>query len=99
MIAATAPGTTSTHTVACIDETDCQYAYSAGDSDGSFSVFDLRDLAAPVEVDGDPATAGVQPFRSPTAGHKWNFDAAGIGTHTGWGGSSMWDVSKPRKPR
>jgi len=99
VIAATAPGTTSTHTVACIDESDCRYAYSAGDSDGSFSVFDLRDLAAPVEVDGDPATAGVQPFSSPTAGHKWNFDAAGIGTHTGWGGSSMWDVSKPRKPR
>ena len=42
---------------------------------------------------------GVQPFRSPTGGHKWNFDNAGIGTHTGFDGSSMWDVDRPRHPR
>jgi hypothetical protein len=94
------PSTTSTHTVACVQETDCRYAYSAGDSgSGTFSVFDLRDLGHPVEVDSDPARVGVQPFRSPTAGHKWNFDAAGIGTHTGFDGSSMWDVDRPRHPR
>jgi hypothetical protein len=95
-----APGSTSTHTVACIDETDCRYAYSAGDSDpGTFSIFDLTDLDRPREVDSDPGTAGVQPFASPTAGHKWNFDDAGIGTHTGFEGSSMWDVSAPLAPR
>jgi len=92
------PGTTSTHTVACIRQTDCRYAYSAG-SDGSFSVFDLRDLDSPREVDSDPDDPGTQPFRSPTAGHKWNFDGAGYGTHTGYDGSSMWDVSRPRRPR
>ncbi len=95
VIRSTAPGTTSTHTVACVDEADCRYAYSAGDSNGKFSIFDLRDLDHPAEVDANPNQAGVQPFTSPTAGHKWNFDAAGFGTHTGWGGSSMWDVSQP----
>ncbi len=95
-----APATTSTHTVACVDDTDCRYAYSAGDSGSdSFSVFDLRRLGEPREVDADPDKAGVQPFRSPTAGHKWNFDAAGVGTHTGFDGSSMWDVERPRHPR
>jgi hypothetical protein len=99
-IAGRAPATTSTHTVACIDETDCRYAYSAGDSgSGSFSIFDLTDLTAPVEVDSDPATPGTQPFASPTAGHKWNFDAAGYGTHTGWDGSAVFDVSTPTSPR
>ena len=92
------PGTTSTHTVACVRETNCTYAYSAGE-DGHFSIFDLRDLARPREVDADRSVAGVQPFASPTAGHKWNFDAAGIGTHTGWGGASMWDTRRPAKPR
>ena len=95
-----APATTSTHTVACVDATDCRYAYSAGDSGSdSFSVFDLRRLGQPREVDADPDRAGVQSFRSPTAGHKWNFDSAGIGTHTGFDGSSMWDVERPRHPR
>ncbi len=99
-VLASVPATTSTHTVACVQETDCRYAYSAGDSgSGTFSVFDLRDLARPVEVDSDPTRAGVQPFSSPTSGHKWNFDAAGIGTHTGFDGSSMWDVDRPRHPR
>jgi hypothetical protein len=59
---------TSTHTVACLDETDCRYAYSAGDSgSGTFSIFDLRNLAKPREVDSNRDKAGVQPFRSPTA--------------------------------
>jgi len=93
------PGTTSTHTVACVEETDCRYAYSAGDSAGTFSIFDLRKLSAPVEVDSDPDTPGTQPFRSPTAGHKWNFDNAGYGTHTGWNGTAIFDVRKPRHPR
>ncbi|GAA1476079.1 hypothetical protein GCM10009623_05250 [Nocardioides aestuarii] len=99
-VLARVPATTSTHTVACVEETNCRYAYSAGDSgSGSFSVFDLRDLDHPREVDGDRDEPGIQPYRSPTAGHKWNFDADGIGTHTGFDGSSMWDVDRPRRPR
>jgi hypothetical protein len=96
-------GTTSTHTVSCIRETDCRYAYSAGDSrEGkadTFSIFDLRNLDKPRELDSNPRKAGVQPFASPTAAHKWNFDNAGYGTHTGFEGSSVFDVSNPRKPR
>ena len=99
-ISGRAPGSTSTHTVACVVQTDCTYAYSAGDdSSGRFSIFDLRNLDRPVEVDSDPKTAGVQGFKSPTAGHKWNFDDAGYGTHTGWEGASMWDTRTPRSPR
>jgi hypothetical protein len=94
------PGTTSTHTVACVDDTDCRYAYSAGDSGtNSFSIFDLRNLDKPREVDSNPDKAGVQPFRSPTAAHKWNFDNAGYGTHTGFNGSAIFDVSEPRRPK
>ncbi|MGN6575250.1 MAG: hypothetical protein ACTHKG_06155 [Nocardioides sp.] len=93
------PGTTSTHTVACVEALDCRYAYSAGDSAGTFSIFDLRKLSAPVELDSDPDKPGTQPFSSPTAGHKWNFDNAGYATHTGWNGTAIFDVRKPRHPR
>jgi hypothetical protein len=93
-------GTTSTHTVTCVEATDCRYAYSAGSGSAhTFSIFDLRDLDHPREVDSNPAKPGVQPFASPTAGHKWNFDNAGFGTHTGFDGSAMFDVSRPRRPR
>ncbi|MCW2806494.1 MAG: hypothetical protein JWQ93_449 [Marmoricola sp.] len=99
-IAGRAPGSTSTHTLTCVVRTDCTYAYSAGDdSTGRFSIFDLRDLDRPVELDSDAATAGVQGFASPTAGHKWNFDDAGFGTHTGFKGASMWSTADPRKPK
>jgi hypothetical protein len=91
-------GTTSTHTVTCVGTGDCRYAYSAGTGD-SFSVFDLRDLSRPREVDSNRSKPGVQPFHSPTAGHKWNFDNAGYGTNTGWNGSGIFDVSRPRHPR
>ncbi|MDP2773501.1 MAG: hypothetical protein Q8O61_08070 [Nocardioides sp.] len=91
------PATTSTHTVACVDDTRCRYAYSAGGRD-DISVFDLRNLRKPVEVDARPKRPGVQPFASPTGGHKWNF-AAGIGTHTGYDGASMWDTARPARPR
>ncbi len=89
--------TTGDHTVACIKETSCDYAYSSGGR-GQFSVVDLRDLDNPVEVDSDPSAAGTQPFASPTAGHKWNFDDAGLGIHTGKG-SGVFDVSDPRDPQ
>ncbi|MFC6288427.1 hypothetical protein ACFP3Q_16115 [Nocardioides sp. GCM10027113] len=96
--------TSGTHTVACVEETDCRYAYSSGNrprdgKPGTFSIFDLRRLDKPVEVDADPTQEGVQPFTSPTAGHKWNFDAAEFGAFTGFGGTSLFDVSNPREPR
>ena len=100
--------TTNTHTVSCIRETDCQYAYTAGRR-GTFSIVDLTDLDNPREVDSDPSMDGVQPFSSPAAGpnaafatgagHKWNFDDAGYGIHTGSGGSAVFDVSDPTAPR
>ena len=83
-----------------MQQTNCTYAYSAGDdSTEKFSIFDLRNLDKPVEVDSDPKTAGVQGFTSPTAGHKWNFDDAGFGTHTGFEGASMWSTTNPRAPK
>ena len=90
--------TTSTHTVTCVVDRNCRYAYSAG-TDNRFSIIDLRNLDKPKEVDSNPDKEGVQGFRSPTAGHKWNFDNAGIGTQTGWGGSGMFNVDNPRKPK
>jgi hypothetical protein len=90
--------TTSTHTVACVQVRDCRYAYTAGEDD-HFSILDLTRLDRPHEVDARPALPGVQPHWSPTAGHKWNFDAAGFGTHTGWNGASMWRTDHPRHPR
>lgn len=100
--------TTNTHTVSCTNETDCRYAYTAGRK-GKYSIVDLVDLDNPREVDADQATAGTQPFASPAgnpnpvftsgAGHKWNFDDAGYGVHTGSGGSAIFDVSDPVAPR
>ncbi len=90
-----APGTTSTHTVACVRQWNCTYAYSAGDS-GSGPLLGLRPAPAARAARGrlrDAHQPGVQPFRSPTAAHKWNFDAAGVGTHTGFG--RRLDVGRP----
>ena len=103
-IASRTPATTSTHTVACVVQVDCRFAYSAGNGDkdeqvGTFSILDLRKLGNPREVDARPGTDGVQPFRSPAAGHKWNFDNSGHAIHTGWRGSAIFDVSRPLHPR
>ena len=48
-----------------------------------FSIFDLTDLDHPREVDSDPARPASSRSRRRPPGHKWNFDAAGFGTHTG----------------
>lgn len=89
---------TNTHTVSCIAETDCRYAYTAG-RNGKFSVVDLSDLDDPRElkVVSSPAGGPNAVFTS-GAGHKWNFDAAGYGIHTGSGGSAVFDVSDPANP-
>ena len=94
--------TTGTHTVACVVDTDCRYVYSSGGGRGDkgvFSIFDISDLDKPVELDSDPGKDGIQPFESPTAGHKWNFDDAQVGTHTGYSGSGLFDVSDPADPK
>jgi len=90
---------TNTHTVSCINEADCQYAYTAGRG-GKFSVIDLTDLDAPRElgVFSSPAGGPTAAFKR-GAGHKWNFDNAGYGVHTGSGGSAIFDVSDPTNPR
>ncbi len=97
-IRGTVESTTGTHTVACVPSTNCRYAYSSGERD-SFSIFKIRKLGKPREIDSNPKKDGIQPFSSPTGGHKWNFDNAGYGIHTGYDGSSMFDVSNPRKPK
>lgn len=83
---------TSTHTVACVRDTACEYAYTAG-GDGKVSIVDLRDLDAPKEL---------KTFTSPVTGwggHKWDFDEAGYGFHTAAGGSAIFDVRDPADPR
>jgi hypothetical protein len=97
-IRGTVAATTGTHTVACVPSTNCRYAYSSGERD-TFSIFDLRRLGKPREVDSNARKKGIQSFRTPSGGHKWNFDNAGYGIHTGYDGSSIFDVSKPRHPR
>jgi hypothetical protein len=90
---------TNTHTVSCINETDCQYAYTAG-RNGKFSVVDLTDLDNPRELGVfDSPAGGPNAAFSSGAGHKWNFDDAGYGVHTGSGGSAVFDVSDPTSPR
>jgi len=84
--------TTSTHTLTCIDDTQCRTVYSAG-SDAKFSIFDLDRLDAPEQVDT---------VRSPAigwGGHNWDVDKADFGLHTGAGGSAIFDVSQPRRPQ
>lgn len=90
---------TNTHTVSCINEADCRYVYTAG-SRGKFSVVDLADLDNPREVGVfDSPAGGPNAVFTRGAGHKWNFDNAGYGVHTGSGGSAIFDVSDPAAPR
>lgn len=107
--------TSSTHTVSCVRESSCRYVYSAGNKanrdaeSGHFSIFDLRNLDKPVEVDSDRDTPGIQGFDSPAlapslrfrngAGHKWNFDVTDRAFHTGAAGTAAFDVSNPRRPK
>ena len=91
--------TTSTHTVTCLNAGNCNYAYTAG-TRGNFSVIDLRNLDAPREakVVASPA-AGPNAVFTRGAGHDWDFDAAGLGWHTGSGGSASFNISDPVNPR
>lgn len=90
--------TTSTHTVQCLDQRDCRYAYTAG-SRGTFSILDLTDLDKPRQVAtaASSAAAGNSVFAR-GAGHYWDFDGV-LGWHTGSGGAQAFDVSDPLAPR
>ncbi|MQA25036.1 MAG: hypothetical protein GEU94_06110 [Micromonosporaceae bacterium] len=90
---------TSAHTISCVRETSCEYAYSAGNG-GAFSIIDLRDLDAPkvLHEKVDSPAAGPNPVFTRGSGHKWNFDNAGYGIHTGSGGSAIFDVTDPTSP-
>jgi LVIVD repeat len=91
------PASSSTHTVQCVTVA-CDYAYTAGDN-GRFSIIDLRDLDAPAELKTAPSNASTPNAVFTTgSGHYWDFDAAGIGWHTGSGGAAGFDVSDPTNP-
>ncbi len=94
--------TTSTHTVQCVSQANCRYAYTAG-TRGAFSVIDLTDLEHPVELRTVKSSAAgpggpTSPFADGGAGHYWDFDGV-LGWHTGSGGAQAFDVSDPRSPR
>lgn len=89
---------TSTHTVQCLT-VSCQYVYTAGEA-GEFSIVDMGDLDNPRQVKTAPSTASApNPVFTSGAGHYWDFDAKGIGWHTGSGGAAAFDVSDPLNPK
>ncbi len=90
--------TSSTHTVQCVSQADCRYAYTAGGREGFFSVLDFTDLDHPKQVAEvfSPAAGPNSVFTS-GAGHYWDFDGV-LGWHTGSGGAAAFDVSNPLKP-
>ena len=91
--------TTSTHTVQCVSQADCRYAYTAG-TDGFFEVLDFSDIDNPkiAKKVASPA-AGPNAVFASGAGHYWDFDTADVGWHTGSGGAAAFDVSDPANPR
>jgi hypothetical protein len=90
--------TTSTHTVQCVDQADCRYAYTAG-TGSLFSIVDLTDLDAPRQLKTmpSPASGPGQDGFAGGAGHYWDFDGE-LGWHTGSGGAAAFDVSDPVNP-
>jgi hypothetical protein len=90
---------TSTHTVQCVSQQQCDYAYTSGL--GSFSILDLTDLDAPREVSVVTSPAGApgghSVFGKFQSGHYWDFEN-GYGWHTGTGGVAVYDVTDPLKP-
>ncbi|MCU1672738.1 MAG: hypothetical protein JWN77_851 [Frankiales bacterium] len=90
--------TSSTHTVQCVSQADCTYAYTAGGRKGFFSILDFTDLDKPKQIGTvfSPA-AGPNPVFTSGAGHYWDFDGT-LGWHTGSGGAAAFDVSDPVRP-
>lgn len=98
----TAEVPTNTHTVQCVDETQCDFAYSVG-SGGVYSVIDMRDLdditVTPANAEKPSPAGGPNAVFSRGAGHDWWFDEAEVAWHTGSGGMAAFDVSDPTAPR
>jgi hypothetical protein len=93
--------TTSAHTVQCVTQNGCRYAYTAG-TRGTFSILDFSDLDNPREVGTARSSAAGpagpnSPFSDSGAGHYWDFDGR-LGWHTGSGGAQAFDVKDPRRP-
>ncbi|MFN2523102.1 MAG: hypothetical protein ABR614_07295, partial [Mycobacteriales bacterium] len=95
--------TSSTHTVQCLDQADCRYAYTAGGRQGFFSILDFSNLDAPRQVKtvfspaaGPGDAKEGQGFKT-GAGHYWDFDGI-LGWHTGSGGAAAFDISDPLNP-
>ena len=91
----------STHTVQCVDPSNCEYAYAAG-GDGEFEIIDLTDLDNPTVLKraDSPASGPGLPAFGGGAGHYWDFDTAqGVGWHSGSGGAAAFDVSDPENPK
>jgi hypothetical protein len=92
-----ADSSTSTHTVQCVDQADCDFAYTAG-TRGKFSILDLRDLDAPKELTTvESPASGPNAVFSRGAGHYWDFDGT-VGWHTGSGGAAAFDVTDAENP-
>ena len=97
--------TTSTHTVQCVSQENCRYAYTAG-SAGEFEIIDMTDPFNPTVLKKVKSPAGG-PNKGTVfgdtvadgAGHYWDFDDAGVGWHTGSGGAAAFDVSDPTNPK
>ena len=81
----------SSHTIACVNQT-CEYAYTSGSyNGGDFHVVDLTNLDAPKVVKKLRNVAG--------AGHQWDVDDAGILWSTGFDGAAAYDVTDPLIPK
>ena len=96
--------TSSTHTVQCVDQKDCRYAYTAGGRAGFFSILDFSNLDAPKQVKtvfspaAGPGDAKEGQGFSTGAGHYWDFDGL-VGWHTGSGGAAAFNVKDPLNPQ
>lgn len=104
---------TGTHTVQCVDESQCDYAYTSG-GNSLFSAVDMSNLdELTVEeslaelynpAGGPRAEPGAfdQNGDNPEAGgsgHDWYLDSSGIMWAAGSGGLSAFDVTDPTTPR
>ncbi len=87
---------TSTHTVQCVSQVDCRYAYTAGGG-SRFSILDFTDLDKPKELKTVPSSGAARNPAIGSAGHYWDFDGV-LGWHTGSGGAQAFDATDPVNP-
>jgi hypothetical protein len=89
-LAGTLQHNSSSHTVSCVNA-ECTHAYTSGLYD-EFSIIDLTDFTAPVEVRRDVTTLVGD------IGHDWDRDEQGVMWHVGTHGAAAYDVSDPVNP-